>query len=510
PETMLGDTAVAVHPEDPRYQHLIGKTLTLPLVGREIPIIADPILVDPKFGTGCVKVTPAHDPNDYLTGQRHRLPMINLLNPDGTYNENAGPYAGLPGKAVRKRVVADLEAQGALVKVEPYANRVGISDRSKTPIEPYLSDQWFVRMDDLAQSAMDAVTSGRVKIHPERYAKSYLDWLGEKRDWCISRQLWWGHRIPIWYCEGPTEEDLRNAFGDRADVSWRAAESGGWLICSETDLSPDALGPGVELTQDPDVLDTWFSSALWPHSTLGWPEETAELAKYYPTSVLSTARDIITLWVARMVIFGLFNRDEVPFRDVFIHPVIQDGQGRRMSKSLGNGIDPVDIIDLYGADALRYTLASSATETQDLRMPVEKATLPDGREVNTSERFEQGRTFPNKLWNAARLVLMNLEGYEPAPVDFAGLPVEDRWILGSLAETARATTEHLERFHFSEATRGLRDFTWDEFCDWYLEFVKARLRDPDARPVAQRVLATLLDGLCRLLHPIMPFVTEQV
>lgn len=510
PETMLGDTAVAVHPEDPRYKHLIGRAVALPLTGREIPIIADPILVDPKFGTGCVKVTPAHDPNDYQTGLRHKLPMINLLHPDGTFNENAGAYAGLHGKAVRKRVVADLESQGLLVKVENYATRVGISDRSKTPIEPYLSDQWFVRMDDLAQSAMDAVTSGRVKIHPERYAKSYLDWLGEKRDWCISRQLWWGHRIPIWYCEGASEADLERAFAGRADVAWRAAESGGWLICSETDLAPDALGPGFELRQDPDVLDTWFSSALWPHSTLGWPEETPELAKYYPTSVLSTARDIITLWVARMVIFGLFNRGDVPFRDVFIHPVIQDGLGRRMSKTAGNGIDPVDIIDLYGADALRFTLASSATETQDLRMPVEKATLADGREVNTSERFEQGRTFPNKFWNAARLVLMNLEGYEPAPVDLDALPIEDRWILGALEERARATTGLLEGFHFSEATKGLREFTWDEFCDWYLEFIKGRLRDPESRPTAQRVLATVLDGLCRLLHPVMPFVTEQV
>lgn len=510
PETMLGDTAVAVHPDDPRYRHLIGRSVSLPLTGREIPIIADGLLVDPKFGTGCVKVTPAHDPNDYQTGLRHALPMINLLNPDGTFNENAGAYAGLDRRVVRKRVVADLEAQGLLEKVEAYATRLNYSDRSKTPIEPYLSDQWFVRMDDLAQSAMDAVISGRVKIHPERYSKSYLDWLGEKRDWCISRQLWWGHRIPIWHCEGPEEADLERAFAGRSDVTWRKAEAGGWLICAETDLPADALGPQFELRQDPDVLDTWFSSALWPHSTLGWPEETPELAKYYPTNVLSTARDIITLWVARMVIFGLFNRDDVPFKDVFIHPVIQDGKGQRMSKSAGNGIDPVDIIDLYGADALRYTLAYSATETQDLRMPVGKAKLPDGREVNTSERFEQGRTFPNKFWNAARLVLLNLEGYEPGRIDVRSLPVEDRWILSRLREIQDATTRDLETFHFAEATKGLRDFTWNEFCDWYLEFAKGRLRDPESRPVAQRVVAAVLDGLCRLLHPIMPFVTEQV
>jgi len=517
PETMLGDSAVAVHPDDPRYSHLIGKQLTLPLTGRTIPVIADAILVDPKFGTGCVKVTPAHDPNDYQTGLRHNLPQINLLNPDGTYNENAGPYAGLDRRVVRKRVVADLEAAGLLAKVEPYATRLNYSDRSKTPIEPYLSDQWFVRMGDdddgapgLAQRAMDAVTSGAVKIHPDRYARSYLDWLGEKRDWCISRQLWWGHRIPIWHCATCTEAELEHAFAGRADVSWRAAEAGGWLVCAESDLPADALGPDHELTQDPDVLDTWFSSALWPHSTLGWPEATPELAKYYPTSVLSTARDIISLWVARMVIFGQFNTGEVPFRDVFIHPVIQDGNGKRMSKSAGNGIDPVDIIDLYGADALRFTLALSATETQDLRMPVEKATLPDGRAVNTSERFEQGRTFPNKFWNAARFALMNLEGYEPAPVAWDDLAIEDRWILGGLAGLAAETAALLDGFQFAEATKGLRDFTWNSFCDWYVEFLKGRLRDPAARPVAQRVLATVLDGLCRVLHPIMPFVTEQV
>ena len=367
--------------------------------------------------------------------------MINLLNPDGTYNENAGPYAGLDRREVRKRVVADLEAQGLLVKVEPHANRVGLSDRSKTPIEPYLSDQWFVRMDELAQNAMDAVTTGQVTIHPERYAKSYLDWLGEKRDWCISRQLWWGHRIPIWYCTTATEADLEARLRrPRPTSTCRPAESGGWLVCAE-DRPGDRgrrrskLPTGVGFEQDPDVLDTWFSSALWPHSTLGWPEETPELKKYYPTSVLSTARDIITLWVARMVIFGQFNMGDVPFKDVFIHPVIQDGNGKRMSKSAGNGIDPVDIIDLYGADALRFALASLATETQDIRMPVEKAKLPDGREVNTSERFEQARTFPNKVWNASRFALMNLEGYEPAPVDRADLTVEDRWILSLLAKT---------------------------------------------------------------------------
>jgi valyl-tRNA synthetase len=514
---MLGDTAVAVHPEDPRYKHLIGKHVALPLTGRMIPIIGDGILVDPTFGTGCVKVTPAHDPNDYQTGLRHNLPMINLLNPDGTFNENAGAYTGLDRRVVRKKVVADLEAQGLLEKVEPYATRLNHSDRSKTPIEPYLSDQWFVRMGDdadgtlgLAQIAMDAVTSGRVKVTPERYAKSYLDWLGEKRDWCISRQLWWGHRIPIWYCSSCSEADLRRAFGDRNDVTWRPSESGGWLICARIDLTPNTLGPGHELEQDPDVLDTWFSSALWPHSTLGWPDQTPELTKFYPTSVLSTARDIITLWVARMVIFGEFNMEDVPFKDVYIHPVILDGEGQRMSKSKGNGVDPVDIIDLFGADTLRFALASLATETQDIRIPVEKVKLPDGREVNNSPRFEQARTFPNKFWNAARFALMNLDGYEPGPVDPASLPVEDRWILSLLAKTASEATRELESFAFADAAKRLRDFTWNDFCDWYVEFAKGRLRDPATRPVAQRVLATALDGLCRLLHPIVPFVTEQV
>ncbi len=517
PETMLGDTAVAVHPDDPRYAHLIGKTITLPLIKRTIPIVADPILVDPAFGTGCVKVTPAHDPNDYQTGLRHQLPMINLLNPDGSYNENAGPYAGLDRREVRKRVVADLEASGLLVKTESHQNRVGYSDRSKTPVEPYLSDQWFVRMADdpdgslgFAQLAMDAVTDGRVAIQPERYAKSYLDWLSEKRDWCISRQLWWGHRIPIWYAQAVTEEELRAAFGDRDDVYWSPDESGGWLICSTEELAEDALGPDHSLKQDSDVLDTWFSSALWPHSTLGWPEKTEDLSRYYPTSVLSTARDIITLWVARMVIFGQYNLGDVPFKQVYIHPVIQDGKGQRMSKSAGNGIDPVDIIDLYGADTLRFTLAATTTETQDLRMPVDQVTLPDGREVNTSKRFEEGRTFPNKFWNASRFALLNLEGYEPGPVALTELEVEDRWILSQLARTITEANQQLEGFRFAELAKGLRDFTWNSFCDWYVELIKPRLKEDSSRPVTQRVLGAVLDALCRALHPIMPFVTESV
>ncbi len=496
PETMLGDTALAVHPEDSRYKHLVGKLVELPLTGRRIPIIADAVLVDPAFGTGCVKVTPGHDPNDYQAGIRNGLPTIDLMSPDGTFNEAAGRYAGLDRYVVRKRVVEDLKQQGLLERVDTHILRQGHSDRSKTPIEPIRSEQWFIRMSDdpdggpgFAQQAMDAVTAGRVRIHPERYAKSYLDWLGEKRDWCISRQLWWGHRIPIWTCDTCSEAELAHAFRGRDDVFWRKSQTGGWLISAETDLAPDALGPGHILRQDPDVLDTWFSSALWPHSTLGWPERTPELAKFYPTSVLSTARDIITLWVARMVIFGQFNMGDVPFRHVYIHPVIQDGQGKRMSKSAGNGVDPVDIIEIYGADALRYTLALGATETQDLRMPVEKAKLPDGRRINTSERFEQGRNFANKFWNAARFVMMNLDDYSPGPLDLKTLPLEDRWILSGLDETIAETSSDLEAFRFAEAARRLREFTWSEFCDWYVEFAKIRLRDLDSnsRPVAQRV-----------------------
>ena len=543
PETMLGDTAVAVHPDDPRYQHLIGKLAELPLTERRIPIIADGILVDPSFGTGVVKVTPAHDPNDYASGVRNNLPMINLLNPDGTYNENAGKYAGLDRLVVRKRVVKDLEELGLLERIDAHLVPLKHSDRSKTPIEPYLSDQWFVRMSDdpdgspgFAQQAMDAVTTGRVQIHPERYAKSYLDWLGEKRDWCISRQLWWGHRIPVWTKPGsptPTGHGIftlktdsgafagKTVLGFLADAEHQSiavqdgmdAKTGNRLIyvCVSDDsaeIEKKLEAHGYE--RDSDVLDTWFSSALWPHSTLGWPEDTPELSKFYPTSVLSTARDIITLWVARMVIFGLFNRDDVPFRDVYIHPVIQDGEGKRMSKSAGNGVDPVNIIEIYGTDALRFTLAAGATETQDLRMPVQKLKLPDGRTINTSERFEQGRNFANKFWNAARFAMMNLEGYEPAMIELETLPVEDRWILDGLDQTIAGVTAELEHFQFAEASRRLRDFIWGGFCDWYVEFVKGRLRDPSARPTAQRVLAALLDALCRLLHPLMPFVTEQV
>jgi valyl-tRNA synthetase len=584
PETMLGDTAVAVHPDDPRYQHLIDKMVTIPLVNREIPIIADGMLVDPKLGTGAVKVTPAHDPNDYACGQRHNLPMINILNPDGTINSNGGPYAGLTIHKARERVVADMEKLGFFDGREDRDIDLAHSDRSKTPIEPYLSDQWFVLMKDqggkpgLAQMAIDAVKDGRVKFFPERYAKTYIDWLSEKRDWCISRQLWWGHRIPVWRRKenigwNGMEEvkqvlasvkqlqeahpgELSIKFFDTGDSS-SAGPQGQELrpmrfyVC----LGPDSDNLAGELEklgfeQDPDVLDTWFSSALWPHSTLGWPEQTPELRYYYPTNVLVTNRDIITLWVARMVLTSLFNLNQVPFHHVYIHPKMLDGFGEGMSKSKGNGVDPLDIVDRYGTDALRFGIIHLATETQDSRLPVSnvcpycdtlvpvrqehmymrtrKVTCPNCKkpfrpggpwpaedpELKTakqaSDKFELGRNFANKLWNAARFLLLNLEDYKPGAIRLEELPIEDRWILSRLATTTEAVTSQLESYHLSEAARTIYDFTWSEFCDWYLEMSKGRLRDPAGRATVQRVLVGVLDAILRLVHPIMPFVAESI
>jgi valyl-tRNA synthetase len=550
PETMLGDTAVAVHPDDERYKHLIGKTVTVPLVSREIPILADGLLVDQTLGTGAVKVTPAHDFNDYQCGLRHKLPAINILTPDGTINENGGPYAGLDRDTARLRVTEDMEKLGLFDGREDRDIDLAHSDRSKTAIEPYLSDQWFVKMDDLAQTAIDAVNDGRVQFFPDRYARTYLDWLAEKRDWCISRQLWWGHRIPIWYVQCP-ETELQRGFGGRDDVAWWLDEENGqWLVCGLEDLPADALGPKYPLERDPDVLDTWFSSALWPHSTLGWPEQTPELAYFYPTSVLVTSREIITLWVARMVITGLYNMDEVPFRHVYITPTILDGFGERMSKSKGNGIDPLDVIERYGTDALRFLLVHQTTETQDAKMPVSnvcphcdklvpvrqehmylrtrKVTCPECKQAfrpggpwlapdpelptakQASDRFEMGRNFANKLWNAARFLLLNLEGYTPGAVRPEELPLEDRWILSRLATTAQEVTGQLEGYHFSEAARTIYEFTWSEFCDWYVEMSKGRLREDLSRPLAQRVLVGVLDAILRLVHPVMPFVAESI
>jgi valyl-tRNA synthetase len=557
PETMLGDTAVAVHPTDERYQHLIGKLVTIPILGRDIPIIADGILAKKELGTGAVKVTPAHDPNDWACGQRNKLPVINILNPDGTINDNGGLYAGLDRYEARKRATEDMEKLGFFEGREDREVPLKYSDRSKTPIEPYLSDQWFVRMDHLAQIAIDAVNDGRVKFHPERYKDSYLDWLGEKRDWCISRQLWWGHRIPIWYVSCP-EAELQRVFAGRDDVAWKLDEENGrWLVCALDDMHSDALGAKYPLEQDPDVLDTWFSSALWPHSTLGWPEATPELAYYYPTNTLVTDRGIITLWVARMVLTGLYNVGKVPFHDVVINPTVQDSFGERMSKSKGNGIDPLDIIERYGTDALRFLMVYQATESQDSRLPVSnvcphcgtlvpvkqehmymrtrkvicpgdkardvvcgKAFRPGGpwpaedpdlpTAKQASERFEMGRNFANKLWNAARFLLKNLDGYTPAALRLEELPTEDRWILSRLSTVTAEVTAQLEGFHFSEAVRTIYDFTWGEFCDWYLEMSKGRLGEPGSRLLAQRVLVGVLDAILRLVQPIMPFVSESI
>jgi len=594
PETMLGDTAVAVHPdpaaalakaekelrarlaaaparEKPQLQAELdevlqrrqtmlplllklrdmaraGRKVMLPLMDRPIPLIVDE-WAKPELGTGCVKITPAHDPNDYEVGLRHKLPMINILNPDGTLNDNAGRYRGQTVMAARQNVVRDLEKLGLVVRVEEREIDLAHSDRSKTPIEPLLTDQWFVRMERLAQLAIEAVTSGRVKIIPQRYTKGYIDWLSEKRDWPISRQLWWGHQIPIWYCKTASEAELRRAFAGRSDVVWqRDQQYQQWLICAlEEDLPEDAV-PGHKLQREQDVLDTWFSSALWPHSTLGWPDNTPELQYYYPTSVLVTSRDIITLWVARMVLTGLYNVGEVPFHEVYIHPKILDAYGEGMSKSKGNGVDPVDVMEKFGADALRFGLAYLTTETQDIRMSVdfecphcgklieqtkenrvrpritcpacgkdfatqwaskpEDKALPRGPVV--SERFELARNFCNKLWNASRFVLMNLEGYTAGPLAEADLLLEDRWVLSRLATVSGAVTAALAEYRFADAARTLYDFAWDEFCSFYVEMLKGRLQDAQARTTAQRLLAHTLDVLLRLLHPMIPFVTEEV
>ncbi|MEO2050062.1 MAG: valine--tRNA ligase [Pirellulales bacterium] len=601
PETMLGDTAVAVHPDpakvlalraaelreklagaggkdkpaledllesiteriDSKLPELIqlrdmalqGVQLQLPLTGRQIPLIVD-VWAKPELGSGCVKITPAHDANDYevwqrtLTADGPDIGAINILNPDGTMSDNVpDKYRGLVVKKARKAVVDDLEAASLLVEIEDREIDLAHSDRSKTPIEPYLADQWFVKMDELAQSAMDAVSDGQVKIIPDRYAKGYQDWLSEKRDWPIGRQLWWGHQIPIWYAATATEADLQQAFADRPDVVWqRDDEKNQWLICAkQEDLSSDAIA-NHQLTRESDVLDTWFSSALWPYSTLGWPEETVELAKFYPTDVLITSRDIITLWVARMVLSGLYNRDEVPFSKVYIHPKILDGYGETMSKSKGNGVDPLDVIEKFGTDALRFGIAHLTTETQDVRMPIEfecphcdalikqtkkNRTLPRiecnkcqqpfstqwaeneqdqslARGAAVSEQFELGRNFCNKLWNASRFALMNLADYQPGPISDLNLTIEDRWLLSRLSTVTEQTTEALEQFHYADAARTLYHFAWDEFCSFYIEMAKARFGVPEQRVLVQRVLAHALDVLLRLLHPMIPFLTEEV
>ena len=511
PETMLGDTAVAVHPDDDRYKHLIGQKCILPLVDRELPIIADPILVDRAFGSGCVKVTPAHDHNDYQVGLRHNLAIINILNPDGTINEHGQKYAGLDRFAARKMVVADLEQLDLIEKIEPYQTDVGHSDRSKTPVEPYLSDQWFVKMDALAENACELVRREEIKFFPARYAKTYLDWLGEKRDWCISRQLWWGHRIPIWHCDNPDCYDPdQYAACEVGSTDIEKANRRFFFSSLDQPQTCPKCGQS-DIRQDPDVLDTWFSSALWPHSTLGWPEQTKALETFYPTNVLVTSRDIITLWVARMVATGMHNMGRIPFDHVYIHSKILDGNGETMSKSKGNGVDPVDIVSRYGADALRFSLAYMATETQDVRMPVKKETQPDGSVVNISEKFDIGRNLCNKLWNATRFCLGNLADTPPGPWDPKLLELEDRWILHCLAQTIAQTDNAVDNYRFAEIATKLYEFFWSRFCDWYLEIIKVRVQqDTPAGQTARKVLATVLDHTLRLFHPVIPFITEYL
>ncbi len=475
PETIPGDTAIAVNPEDERYKHLVGKTVMLPILNREIPVIADDY-VDPAYGTGCVKITPAHDPNDFEVGQRHSLPTILVMNEDSTLNENAGKYNGMTREEAREAIISDFKEAGLLVKVEETNHAVGHCSRCHTTVEPMTTKQWFVKMAPLAGPAMEAVKDGRTKFVPERFAHTYIQWLENIHDWCISRQLWWGHRIPVWYCDDC-----------------------GKASCSRTDLTVCPHCGSAHIHQDPDVLDTWFSSALWPFSTMGWPEDTALLKQWYPTSVLVTGYDIIFFWVARMMFTSMEFMHEIPFRTVFIHGLVRDSQGRKMSKSLGNGIDPLDVIRDYGADALRFTLVTGNTPGNDMRFYY--------------ERVEGNRNFANKIWNAAKFTIMNLDDYDetfvPAKEDYT---LADRWILEKLAQTETYVSQNLDKFELGEAADSIYEFAWNSFCDWYIETAKARLygeHNTDRR-VAQYVLVYVLDRMLALLHPFMPFVTEHI
>lgn len=473
PETLFGDTAVAVNPEDERYKDIIGKTLILPLVGREIPVIADEY-VDKEFGTGCVKITPAHDPNDFEVGKRHDLEQIKVMNDDATMNSYAGKYEGMDRYECRKAMIKDLEEQGLLVKVEDHSHNVGQCYRCGTTVEPIISKQWFVKMKPLAEPAIEAVKNGDTKFVPERFSKIYMNWMENVFDWCISRQLWWGHRIPAFYCQK----------------------------CGETIVSKDDITVcphcGGEVKQDEDVLDTWFSSALWPFSTLGWPENTKELEYFYPTSVLVTGYDIIFFWVARMIFSALEHTGKAPFEHVFIHGLVRDSQGRKMSKSLGNGIDPLEIIKEYGADALRFNLATGNAPGNDMRFYI--------------ERVEAGRNFANKIWNASRFTMMNLDITENKLPPVEELQTEDKWILSKFNKTVRIVTENLDKFELGIALSNLYDFIWENFCDWYIELVKPRLFDKEnpTGKTAQYVLTYVLSHTMQLLHPFMPFITEEI
>jgi len=474
PETLLGDTAVAVHPDDERYAHLVGKKLILPLVGREIPLIADEY-VDKEFGTGAVKITPAHDPNDFEVGQRHGLEIIKVLNDDATVNSCGGKYEGLDRYEARKQMIEDLDKAGLLVKVEDHTHNVGQCYRCGTTVEPITSKQWFVKMEPLAKEALRVVKDGTIKFVPDRFSKTYTNWMENVHDWCISRQLWWGHRIPAYYCDACGETVV-----SREDV----------------DICPKC---GAKMRQDEDVLDTWFSSALWPFSTLGWPDNTPDLNYFYPTSVLVTGYDIIFFWVARMIFSAMEHMKKEPFKYVLIHGLVRDSQGRKMSKSLGNGVDPLEVIDKYGADALRFTLATGNSPGNDMRY--------------YDERVEASRNFANKIWNASRFVMMNLdEDIKYGLPDENCLTLEDKWILDKYNNVVKEVTDNLDKFELGVAVAKLYDFIWDEYCDWYIEFVKPRLYDDECptNKAAQQTLSYVLSNTLKLLHPFMPFITEEI
>jgi len=473
PETILGDTAVAVNPKDKRFKTMVGKKVILPGVKRIIPIIADEV-VDPSFGTGAVKITPVHDPVDFEVAQRQGLPLVNILNPDATMNENAGPYVGLDRFSCRQAILADLEKEGLLEKIETYTHSVGHCDRCQTVIEPIASKQWFIKTQPLAQAAIKAVVEGRITIIPQRFTKVYLNWMENIRDWCISRQLWWGHRIPVWYCR------------DCSELTVTVEEAKSCSHCGSTSIE-----------QDPDVLDTWFSSALWTHSTLGWPDDTEDLRYFYPTSVMETGYDILFFWVARMIMMGLEDIGDIPFHTVYLHGLIRDEKGEKMSKIKGNVLNPIDTLEQYGTDALRFALSSGTSPGNDIKL--------------TPPRLAAGRNFANKLWNATRFIVRSIApNTAELEIQWSQLPVEDRWILSRLNRTVSDVTSLMEDFQFGEAQRQIHDFLWGEFCDWYIEFAKIRLRSAEEGPSSIPVLVYVLETSLRLLHPYMPFVTEEL
>jgi valyl-tRNA synthetase len=473
PETLLGDTAIAVNPADERFGGLIGKKAIVPVVNREIPIVGDDV-VDLQFGTGAVKVTPSHDPVDFEIGQRHNLPLINILNADATMNENAGPYTGLDRFVCRKTIIADLDRDGLLVKIEPYDHSIGHCFRCHTIVEPVASKQWFVKTEPLAKPAIAAVTDGRITILPERFTKVYLNWMENIRDWCISRQLWWGHRIPVWYCK-------------KCDA-----------LTVDTKDPQRCSGCGsTEIEQDPDVLDTWFSSALWPHSTLGWPDDTEDFRYFYPTSVMETAYDILFFWVARMIMMGIEDTGDIPFHTVYLHGLVRDEKGDKMSKTRGNVVDPLELMDQYGTDALRFALSTGISPGNDTKI--------------TPIKMEAGRNFANKMWNATRFVLKNMESYSGSmKIEKESLPLEDMWILSRLNTTIADVDRLMQEFQFGEVQRQIHDFMWGEFCDWYIEITKVRLNTSENVLSPIPVLIEVLEKSLRLLHPFMPFITEEL